>query len=134
MKKKKQMNDPHHIFIDLYKPGRFQKFFKGFLEFLQKNLQKREVIGHNQRYSIYTCGQPHDPRNPDWAPFKLLQEYCKKTGDHFGSAKSMIEDHIGEILICECQLLNDQRAIRRKELEKFGVDFGAPGRKELDII
>ena len=134
MTKLKKEDDPRLIFIDLYKPGRFQKFFKGFLEFLQENLQKREVVGHDQSYSIYTCGQPHDPRNPDWEPFRFLQEYCKKTGDHFGAAKSLIEDHLGRRLICEDQILNDERAIRRRELEKFGVDFGTPGKRELDLV
>ena len=125
---------PRLIFIDLYKPGKFEIFFKGFLEFLQQNLQKREVVGHNQSYSVYTCGQPHDPRNPEWKPFKFLKKYCDKTGDHFDVAKSMIEDHLGRRLICECQILNDERAIRRRELEKFGVDFGTPGKRELDLV
>ena len=49
-------------------------------------------------------------------------------------AKSMIEDHLGRRLICECQILNDERAIRRMELEKFGVDFGTPDRRELDLM
>ena len=107
MPKPKSVDDPRLIFIDLYKPGRFQKFFKGFMEFLQKNLQKREVVGHTQSYSVYTCGQPHDPRNPDWEPFKILKKYCRRTGDYFDVAKSMIEDRLGRRLICECQILND---------------------------
>ena len=127
-------DDPRLIFIDLYKPGRFQEFFKRFIEFLQKNLQKRQIVGHNQSYTIYTCGQPHDPRNPDWEPFKILKKYCDRTGDHFDVAKSMIEDHLGRRLICECQILNDERAIRRMELEKFGVDFRTPGRRALDLV
>jgi hypothetical protein len=45
MTKPKREDDPRLIFIDLYKPGRFQEYFKGFLGFLQKNLQKREVVG-----------------------------------------------------------------------------------------
>ena len=136
MTKSKKEDDPRLVFIDLYKAGRFQEFFKGFLEFLQKNLQNREIIGHSrdQSYTIYTCGQPHDPRNPDWDPFKILKNYCHRTGDYFDVAKSMIEDHLGRRLICECQILNDERAIRRRELEKFGVDFGTPGRREIDLV
>ena len=63
-----------------------------------------------------------------------MKKYCYRTGDYFNVAKSMIEDRLGRRLICECQILNDERAIRRKELEKFGVDFGTPGRKELDLV
>jgi hypothetical protein len=54
-----------------------------------------------------------------------LKKYCDRSGDYFDVAKSMIEDRLGRRLICECQILNDERAIRRKELERmFGVDFG----------
>ena len=71
MKKKKQVNKPDPIFIKLYKPEEFDKFFRGFKEFLEKRLSKREVIGKNYSYSYFTCGQPHDPRNPDWKPFEI---------------------------------------------------------------
>ena len=84
MTKRKKEEDPRLIFMDLYKPDKFQEFFKGFLELLQRNLQKREVVGHDrdQSYTIYTCGQPHDPRNPDWDPFKILKKYCNRTGEY----------------------------------------------------
>ena len=49
--------------------------------------------------------------------------------------KEIIEDRIGRKLTCECQILNDEKAIRRKKLESvFGVDFGGPGRGDFDII
>jgi hypothetical protein len=47
----------------------------------------------------------------------------------------MIIERIGRQVICECLILKDEKAIRRMELEKiFGVDFGVPGRRELDVI
>ena len=47
----------------------------------------------------------------------------------------MIENRIGWEFICGCELLRKDKALRRMELERmFGVDFGAPGRKELDIV
>ena len=94
----KEIDKPHHIFINLYKPDIFQKFLEGFLLFLQENLSNREVIGQNYSYQFFTRGQPHDPRNPDWKPFKLVHEYCKRTGDHFGVAKDLIEDRLGRRL------------------------------------
>ena len=39
----------------------------------------------------------------------------------------MIEERIGRKLLCECELLHDERTMRRKELELvFGLDFGGP--------
>jgi hypothetical protein len=46
----------------------------------------------------------------------------------------MIEERIGRTLICGCEHLNDQKAIRRKELRAlYVVDFGLPGERHLDI-
>lgn len=46
----------------------------------------------------------------------------------------MIEERIGRSLICECELLNYEKAIRRRELRAlYGVDFGLPGERHLDI-
>jgi hypothetical protein len=46
----------------------------------------------------------------------------------------MIFERIGRKLDCECQLLNNDEAIRRRELEAFGVDFGEPGRRDCDYL
>jgi hypothetical protein len=47
----------------------------------------------------------------------------------------MIEEQIGRKLECECQLLNDEKTIRRKELRAmFGVDFGEAGKREVDVV
>jgi hypothetical protein len=47
----------------------------------------------------------------------------------------MIEERIGRKLICECELLNDERKIRRKELQTmFGADFGESGKRDVDVI
>jgi hypothetical protein len=47
----------------------------------------------------------------------------------------MIEERIGRNLRCECELLNDEKTIRRKELQAlYGVDFGLPGERNLDIV
>jgi hypothetical protein len=113
----------------------FQKFFKGFLKLLQNKLQKGEVIGHNYSYSYCTCGQRHDPRNPTWKPFQNLEMYCQKNGYDFFAARDLIEERIGRRLVCECELLNNEGAMRRKTLERvFGLDFGGPGGRDFDIV
>jgi hypothetical protein len=49
-------------------------------------------------------------------------------------AKDIIEEKIGRNLVCECEILTDKNAIRRHQLQScFGVDFGEPGRREVDI-
>jgi len=113
----------------------FQKFFKDYLNLLQNKLIKREVIGQNYRYSYHTCGQPHDRRNRDWMPFQNLEWYCKKTRYDFYAVKDIIEERIGRKLLCECELLHDDRTMRRRELEQvFGVDFGGFGGRNFDIV
>jgi len=134
MKKKKQMRTPDKSWLDLRQTKIFQNFFRGFLELLQKRLQRIEVKGKLE-YSYYTCGKPHDKRNPDWKPWQYLWDYCELTGYDFFETRDMIEERIGRKLHCECELVRDDKSLRRMELERmFGVDFGAPGRKELDVV
>jgi hypothetical protein len=126
---------PDKTWVDLGQKPNFEKFIKAYFDLLQKKLQHVEVKGNNYTYSYYTCGQLHDPRNPDWKPFKILWQICKKYDYDPFIAREIIEDHIGRKLTCECQVLNDERAIRRKKLEiAFGLDFGGPGRRDFDII
>ncbi len=112
-----------------------QEFFRDFLKLLQNKLQKGEVIGQNYRHSYYTCGQTHDRRNPDWNPFHNLEWYCKKNCFDFYAVRDLIEERIGRRLVCECELLNNENEMRRKELKQnFGLDFGGPGGREFDIV
>ena len=121
MKKKKPMRTVAKTWSDLSSDEEFQNFFRGLLELLQNKLFKREVIGHNYTYSYYTCGQPHDPRNRKWKPWKHLEWYCERTRFDFLAVKEIIQDRIGRKLTCECQLLNDEKSMRRMTLQKVLV-------------
>ena len=135
MPKKKPLRTHQKTWKELTIDEIFYKFFKGYLDLLQKKLVRREVIGQNYRYSYYICGQPHDQRNRDWQPFQNLEWYCKKKRYDFYAVKDIIEERIGRKLLCECELLHDERTMRRRELEQvFGVDFGGPGGREFDIV
>ena len=127
---------PDKTWVDLEQKPSFEKFIKAYFDLLRKKLRQVDVKGNNYSYSYYTCGQPHDPRNPDWKPFKILWQLCKKNGYDPFIAKEIIEDRIGRKLTCECQLLNgDEKEIRRMTLQKvFGADFGGPGRRDFDLI
>jgi hypothetical protein len=125
------MRIPDATWLDLRKPDRFQEFFQGLLEYLKGKLQKVTVVGS---HDYYTCGQLHEKWNRHSEPFQHLWAYCEKTGHDFYEAKDMIEERIGRTLKCECELLNDGKAITRKELQTmFGVDFGLPGERHPDI-
>ena len=112
----------------------FQQFFGGYLNILKSKLIQATVHGNGHSYTYYTCGQEHDRRNPAWMPFQHLIRYCERERLDFYEAKDMIEERTGRKLICECQLINAEKAIRRKELEQtFGVDFGVAGNREVDV-
>jgi hypothetical protein len=72
-------------------------------------------------------------RNPEWKPFKILSQLCKKYDYDFFIVKDLIEEHLGREVACECEVLTDPRELKRQRLRRTGVDFGGPGRRELDV-
>ena len=50
-------------------------------------------------------------------------------------ARDIIFERLGRKLNCECEMLRDDKELRRLELERmFGVDFGESGRRGLDLV
>jgi hypothetical protein len=46
----------------------------------------------------------------------------------------MIEEQIGRKIVCECEIFSDLKDVKRKRLSAvFGVDFGQPRRRDLDV-
>ena len=136
MAKIKKTLTNHQTWKALNSKDHFQRFFKDYLKILQNKLPKHEVIGHNYSFSYHSCGQPHDKRNRDWRPFQHLEFYCQKNRYDLDAVRDMIELRINRKLLCECELLHDERSMRRKELElTFGLDFGGPVcKREFDIV
>jgi hypothetical protein len=113
----------------------FRADLKKCLQFLKDHLQKVELHGANRTYSYYTCGQDHDPRNPNWKPFRNLEVFCKKEKIYMPRFLAVIEDVIGRTFDCECELLNDRKEVARIKLAAaFGVDFGEEGKRDCDVI
>lgn len=131
MKKLKPMRTPDATYLHLNKADNFQRFIRGFTELLKRKLQRVDVDGDEP---YYICGQIHQRYNRNWKPFFHLWRYCEKMGFDYYIAKDIIERQIGRELLCECQLMHDEEALRRKQLEEFGVDFGEPGRRGVDIV
>ncbi len=64
--------------------------------------------------------------------FTSLPMWCSAS---LGPVIGLLGDRIGRKLTCECQILNDDKAIRRRKLESvFGVDFGETGKRWLDVL
>ena len=85
----------------------YQRFMKEYFDLLHSNLQQYKVM--DQKGGLkeigYSCGQDHDPRNPNWKPFKYLAQCCRKYGYDDMEAQDIIEERINRRLVCECQLL-----------------------------
>jgi len=94
-------------YINLDQSDIYQRFMKNYLELLRSKLQQSKVMDQNGdlREIRYSCGQDHDPRNPNWKPFQHLEQYCHKCGYDDMEVRDVIEEQIGRRLECECQLL-----------------------------
>jgi hypothetical protein len=55
-------------------------------------------------------------------------------GFDFYAVKDLIDEFFRRELECECEILCGDMEIRRRELERAGVYFGEPGRREVDVI
>jgi hypothetical protein len=115
-------SDP--TWVKLSSDADFQKFMRGYLQLLRKNLKLvTEIDTHGKpSRSYYTCGQDHDRRNLDWKPFRLLTQYCRKQDLDDYEARELIEDRIGRRLVCECEMVGScQKPIHKNngyELKK----------------
>jgi len=135
MKRPDKMRTPDHTRLNLVQEKNYRPFIDGYIKILQSYLKLVEHIGNSYSYNYYTCGEPHDRRNPNWKPFRLLWDYCERTGYDFYVVRDIIFERIGRKLVCECEMLQDNEKRRWMELEKiFGVDFGGPGEKGLELV
>ena len=131
MKKRKPIRSADETYLHLKKTENFQFFFRGFIEFLKKKLKRIKEDGEEP---YYICGQMHQKFNRKWKPFQHLWNYTTKRRLDFYAARDLIEENICRKLLCECQLMHNEEALRRRQLREFGVDFGEPGNREVDIV
>ena len=129
----KPILSPAATHLELASPGEFQSYYAEYIERLKSKL-KRITAGDSDQF-YYTCGEIHDRCNKNWKPYFHLWSYTEEKGLDFYTVKDMIEERLGLELICECQILQDEKAIRRMALEKqFGVDFGGTGKRMVEIL
>ena len=135
MKPQPKLRTPDHTRLILNHDKYYRPFIDGYIKLLQSSLKQVEHYGHNYRYTAYTCGEPHNKRNPNWKPFGLLWKYCERTGYDFFVVQDILFERIGRKQVCECEMLQDNEKRRRLELESmFGVDFSGSGGKGLELV
>jgi hypothetical protein len=121
--------------LDRIKDEDTREQLAGCIEYLKQHLEKVEIMGDLRSCSYYTCGQDHDYTNPNWKPFKNLEAYCKKEGLYPPGIRDRIENAIGRRVDCECEILNDQKEVKRRRLwVQFGMDFGESGERSMDVV
>ena len=104
--------------------GKFNEFFYELKECLKSKLQ---LINVEDEYTYYSCGHEyHHQSDRDWKPFDNFILFCKKKGYDDFAVKDLIQERLGRKIICECQIVNDTDALRRKALERtYGIDFSS---------
>jgi hypothetical protein len=120
-KQKPQMRTEYMTYLYLQNEDNLDKFLTEFRQLLKNKFQKITVAGGD---SYYSCGQLHDRRNYNWKPWHHLERICEKWGlDDFG-VRDALEEYLGRKIVCECQILQDEREIRKRDLmRQFGIDF-----------
>ena len=135
MKQPPKLRTSDHTRLNLAQEKYYRPFIDGYIKILQSNLKQVKHIGNNYSYTTYTCGEPHDKRNSNWKPFRLLWDYCESAGYDFFVARDIIFERIGRKLVCECEMLQDNEKRRRMELKRiFGVDFGGSEGRSLELV
>lgn len=66
---------------------------------------------------------------------KHLEAYCKKKGLNAAGIRDTIENALWRSVDCECQILNEEKEVKRKKLwVAFGMDFGESGKRDTDVV
>ena len=94
---------------------------RDYRRILMDNFQKMRMEGG---WEYWACCQEHDPRNWNWKPWQHLERLCRKRGLDDFAVRDILFEHLARNLECECQVLYDERELRKDALRRqFGVDF-----------
>jgi hypothetical protein len=102
-------------------PGVLERFLQDYQHILTENFHKSRI---ESVVEYLRCGQEYDPRNWNWKPWQHLEGLCRKLGLDDFAVMEIIFEHLGRNLECECQVLYDERELRKEALKRqFRVDF-----------
>jgi hypothetical protein len=111
----------HGTYLYFADPFTLETFLRDYRRILIQNFQKIRIEGTAEYWS---CGQDHDPRNWNWKPWQHLERLCRERGLDDFAAREILVEHLGRKVECECQVLFDERELRKEVLRRqFGVDF-----------
>ena len=110
----------HMTNLYLSVPENLAKFLREFRQILIDNFRVITVAGEKR----YTCGHEHTRENPDWIPFKHFEPYCLEQGLDDFEVRDFLEEYLGRPIICECDILLDRKAVRKRDLARmYGLDL-----------
>jgi len=108
-------------YLHFAETGMFETFLRDYHQIPILNFQKIWIEGGRE---YWTCGQQHDPGNWHWKPWQHLERLCQKRGLDDFALRDILIEHFGRKLECECQILYDERELRKEALRlQFGVYF-----------
>jgi hypothetical protein len=108
-----------YLYFD--EPVTLETFMRDYRQVLKENFQNVRIEGGME---YWTCGQKHDPRNWNWKPWRHLERLCRNRGLDDFAVRDILGEQLGRKLECECQILYDERELRKEALKRqFGVDF-----------
>ena len=94
MNRPPKLRTPDHTQLNLVQEKYYRPFIDGYIKVLQSNLKQVKHIGNNYSFTTFSCGKPHDRRNPNWKPFRLLWGYCERTGYDFYVVRDIIFERL----------------------------------------
>ena len=114
----------HGTYLYFAEPDTLETFLRDYKRILIDKFQKIRIEGGGEYWS---CGQEHDPRNWNWKPWQHLERLCRKRGLDDFAVSDILFEHLGRNLECECQVLYDERELRKEALKRqlcLGVPAG----------
>ena len=106
----------HGTYLYFAEPDTLETFLRDYKRILIDKFQKIRIEGGGEYWS---CGQEHDPRNWNWKPWQHLERLCRKRGLDDFAVRDILFEHLGRNLECECQVLYDERELRKTNHGSF---------------
>jgi hypothetical protein len=101
--------------------GTLETFMRDYRHILTENFHKSRI---ESVVEYWTCGQQHESRNRNCKPWQHLERLCRKQSLDDFAERDISFEHPGGNLECECQVLFDERELRKEALKRqLGIDF-----------
>jgi len=93
---------------ELSYPGdAFEKFLLELQEYLKSTFKPVLKVDGDICYAEWDCGLDHENPYLDWQPIRNIIGFCEKKGVDDVEVVNMIDDYLGRVFFCECELVSD---------------------------